>query len=1202
MRLPTLRQAAKAGAIALLSWGLLCGLAWLALPGLIQSQLQTRLGALLGRPVTVAAVRVRPWALALEIDGLSLAGSAATRPGATGGAPSLELANLALSLSASSLWQRALVVDSLDIVGPQVRITRAADGRYDIDDIVRRLLALAAEPQAEAQPGLPRIVLRGLQLRDAGLRMDDRRAGATHLLEGLALSLPLLSTLPGDAQREVGPRFSGRINGRPFDSSLQGTPFAPLRQGLWRLKLDALDLAPAAAYLPPALPLRLANGLLSADLSVQLAQAADKAWTLAVSGSLELQKLLLKDPQGQPLLGWDRMQLAITRIEPLRQQVALQRLQIDNPVLSLRRDGAGQLAWPPSGAPEAARAPAAGAGDSAASTWQFSLAELELKDGRAGWRDASTSPAAELDLVELQLRASAMQWPATAPLSASLSGRLQRPAAAGAADLGKVALEGQVSPSAARLQLAVDGLALPALQPYLARWLLPTLSGTASAHGQLDWAATGEQAGLRLQLADASVDGLALAGAGLGWQSLRLRGVEVDLPRRRLKLAQLSLRQPQAALARDADGRLSFARWLRPAAADAPAPAAPAAPATAAGADPGWQIRLDDLALEGGKLDWRDALVYGPGGAPLALQFDGLALRLQGIDWPAVRGAVASPARFQGQLRVPASGGQPASSGSFAIDARLDLAGQALSSSLTLNHLPLADLVAYAPMPGHLRLASLQAGFQGKLAMRRAGQGWVIGLDGDTLLDDLLLQARTDPVAPLLQGEVIADGSELLRWRQLAGKGIRLRLAPGAKPDLALAELVLSDFFSRLVITDKGAFNVVDATQSAVPAPGAAGAAAAAPASAATADAAAALPLDIAIGLTKFVNGSIDFNDHFVRPNYRADLTALNGQIGAFNSANREQAAIVLSGKVAGTGQLQISGSLNPVVRPLALDIRAKADDLELAPLSPYAGKYAGYAIERGKLGMDVHYKIDGDGRLDASNQVVLHQLTFGDKVDSPDAISLPVRLAVALLKDRNGVIDINLPISGSLSDPQFSLGGLIFKVIVNLIGKVLTAPFALLGGGAGGDRLDMVEFVPGTALLAEGAQATLAKVASALLDRPSLLLTAAGSADPQTERLAYRRATLDARLARDRPGAPALAAAEREPLLAAIPADDAAMQELALQRGLAVREALIARGLPAARLFIAAPKLHLPAAEGAASAASAPAWTPRAQLTLTAP
>ena len=112
---------------------------------------------------------------------------------------------------------------------------------------------------------------------------------------------------------------------------------------------------------------------------------------------------------------------------------------------------------------------------------------------------------------------------------------------------------------------------------------------------------------------------------------------------------------------------------------------------------------------------------------------------------------------------------------------------------------------------------------------------------------------------------------------------------------------------------------------------------------------------------------------------------------------------------------------------------------------------------------MDVAYKIDADGKLEAKNQVVLNQLTFGDRIESPDATKLPVLLAVALLKDRHGVIDINLPVSGSINDPQFSVGGIIWKVIVNLLTKALTAPFALLAGG-GSDDLSLVEFKPGTA------------------------------------------------------------------------------------------------------------------------------------------
>src|SRR4029450_7420360 len=156
-------------------------------------------------------------------------------------------------------------------------------------------------------------------------------------------------------------------------------------------------------------------------------------------------------------------------------------------------------------------------------------------------------------------------------------------------------------------------------------------------------------------------------------------------------------------------------------------------------------------------------------------------------------------------------------------------------------------------------------------------------------------------------------------------------------------------------------------------------------------------------------------------------------------------AHIELHGKVQDSAPLEITGRINPLARNLFLDLKASASDIELSPLSPYSGKYVGYGIEKGKLSRKVKYLID-DRKLTAENSIVLNQLTFGNKVDSPDATKLPVLLAVALLKDRNGVINIDLPVGGSLDDPQFSVGGIVFRALMNLIAKIVTSPFALLG------------------------------------------------------------------------------------------------------------------------------------------------------------
>src|SRR5690606_1725900 len=160
-------------------------------------------------------------------------------------------------------------------------------------------------------------------------------------------------------------------------------------------------------------------------------------------------------------------------------------------------------------------------------------------------------------------------------------------------------------------------------------------------------------------------------------------------------------------------------------------------------------------------------------------------------------------------------------------------------------------------------------------------------------------------------------------------------------------------------------------------------------------------------------------------PNYSANLTGLVGEIGEMGGG--KPADLKLEGRVDNTGTVSIEGRIDPIGAPLFLDLKAKARDIDLPALSPYSGKYVGYGIEKGKLSVDVAYRLE-NGQLAAENRIVLDQLTFGEPVDSPDALKLPVLFAVSLLKDRNGVIDVDLPISGSLDDPQFSIAGLVIR------------------------------------------------------------------------------------------------------------------------------------------------------------------------------
>jgi hypothetical protein len=212
-----------------------------------------------------------------------------------------------------------------------------------------------------------------------------------------------------------------------------------------------------------------------------------------------------------------------------------------------------------------------------------------------------------------------------------------------------------------------------------------------------------------------------------------------------------------------------------------------------------------------------------------------------------------------------------------------------------------------------------------------------------------------------------------------------------------------------------------------------------------------------------------------------------------------------------------IAGTVNPLSGDLFVDIAAKGKDIELPKLSAYSVRYAGYGITKGRLTLDVKYHIE-HGKLEGRNRIFLDQLTFGDHVDGPDATKLPVLFAVNLLKNSKGEIDLELPISGSLDDPQFEVGALITQVVSNLLKKALTAPFSLLtaalggNGGAsssGGEDLAFVEFEPGREEIGAAGQKKLDAVVKALLDRPAIHLEMATTWDAQKDAQALKRSAL---------------------------------------------------------------------------------------------
>jgi hypothetical protein len=260
------------------------------------------------------------------------------------------------------------------------------------------------------------------------------------------------------------------------------------------------------------------------------------------------------------------------------------------------------------------------------------------------------------------------------------------------------------------------------------------------------------------------------------------------------------------------------------------------------------------------------------------------------------------------------------------------------------------------------------------------------------------------------------------------------------------------------------------------------------------------MPANVEIGGITLQGGTIKFTDRYIKPSYSANLTQIGGRVSSLSMKKDTVAEVEVRGKFNDYVPLEITGKVNPWKEHFFVDLTASSTNFELSPLSPYSGKYAGYTIDKGQLSFDLKYLIV-QKKLESQNRILLDQFTFGDKVESPDATKLPVRLAIALLKDRKGQIKLDIPVSGNIDDPKFSIWKVVWQILGNLLAKAATSPFALLGSlFGGGEELSYLEFDYGRANLTEPNLKKLDTIVKALDDRPALKLDVQGQVDVERD------------------------------------------------------------------------------------------------------
>ncbi|MBU9475144.1 DUF748 domain-containing protein [Burkholderia multivorans] len=1204
-------------------------LGFFAAPPLIRHVAEQQLSEQLGRPATIRRIALNPYTLNLEADDIHV--------GERGGQGDfVDIGKLVVRPSWSSLFRGAPIVNEVRLDSPRFRIVRYDAQRFNFTDLIEKF-STPSKPDSKPTP----FSVSNIQINGGRIDFDDRQLNEKHVVDDWTLGVPYIATLPSKTDIFVEPKLRMRFDGSPIAIDGKTKPFAQSRESEIALKFDRLDVPKLISYVPAKLPVAVTSGLLSSDLSVNFVMSGDTP-ALRVSGTVDLTDAKVTGPGSEPLFAARGVHVAAAGLEPLRNAMHFDEIRLDRPVIDLSRDKQGvlnveKLAGSPAAAPKpasaaangASRAAAAAASAPAASGAQaadtktppldLTIRHVAIDGGTVNLDDRVPATPTALSLTKLAATLDGFALQRKTPAKYTLSTSLSRG--------GDLKAEGTVDVAAKQVdtKLVVDALALVPLQPYLgeatrARVLDGALGATINA--KADWGKTP----LDAQVADSE----------LSLKSLKLatpdaKAPAIVLPDARAKIAKVDVAARTAEIASvDAHGLALDVKRLKNGNIDLAAFASPAQPAVpqrtvarkAQAAAPSWHYRIDALNVKEASANFTDLSTPRP--VKLAIKPLDLSVQKLGDD-------MTKPLPIQLKATLNRKG---------SLNVTGDVTAQPLKLALKIDG-NRVDAAAFEPYFGsalNATIASALLNAQGNLTFAQAKDTMRAAYRGNVALVDvrMLDKATSEPFAG---------------WRSLALTNLKANYDDKGT-DVDAARVTFSNFYGRVLLDAQGRLNLNDivaketgpaqsltrdASKSepvplspGVTPPAAAQAASAAAAQQASAPAAASAtvvvkaapapqrPVRMHFGELVLQNGRVTYTDNFIKPNYTANLVAIKGTVGAFGTDSTTSAPVDVAANLAGNGPISIKGSVNPLIDKPALDLTATAHDIELTNLTPYSAKYAGYPITKGKLNVDLHYQLAND-QLKANNHIFIDQLTFGDHIDNDTATKLPVKLAISLLKNTRGEIDVNLPVSGSLSNPEFSVGGLIWRALLNLIAKAVTSPFSLLAHafGSGGEDLGYVEFAPGSAVLTDAQQKKLDTVVKMLTEKPSIRLDLIGRVDPDKDTPGLRTAYVD-RLVRQQklkdvvgqgesidpmtvnvePGeydkylTRAYKAADfkkprnliglqktlpeadmKKALAEHAPADDNALRALAQQRAQAVRQYLEGK-IDAKRVFVVAPKL----------------------------
>lgn len=1030
---------------------------FLILPVIAKSVITSKLSEGLRREVAIGKIRINPYMLSMRIEGLVVKER-------NGTAAFASFDELYLNIQAMSVFKRGLVLRELRVKNPYFNIIRKDDFSYNFSDIIKENSQASSSADSP-----PKFSVSNIQILNGSADFADGPKKTRHQIRDLTLKIPMISNLPYYVETFITPAFSAKVNQHTINLEGRTKPFSDSLQTEFDLNIAGFNIPNYLAYVPFRMNFRLTEGILDAQTKFVYTQYMKKPATMSLLGNIVLKNIHIADAAKSPMIIIPLLDISIAASELTTKNIHFSKIVFESPEVHLVRDGTGRVNLRAIAFDKTEEAAAEEEGKKKGQKQEIKALveadEIRIRGGKVLFTDAPSTSIFRTVLVPVDLTIERFSTAKDKKSGFTLSA---------ASESGeKAVLKGDfsVNPPASDGSVEVSNVLIGRYAPYYNnRIRFDIREGKVDLAAQYSITEGAEEPAIKIADLKTKLSILKLRRKNdredfLSIPVVEVRSAEIDTVKKEVLLGELLSQKGFLSLKRFRDGSLNINNLL----AEIENAGRPGKP-TAGGQRNPWVFAIKKLNIGQFTLEADD---FSP---REAVGMKAENIKLSGLD-------ISTAKNMKGRASVSFDlnrHGAVSAHGTVMIDP--------LSADLNINAQGL-DVVPFQPYVAekiNMLLTSGRISSKGTLSYRAHGTGGPrITYKGE---GSMVRFASIDK----------DNAADFLNWENLHLDKIDFGYNPF---HLTINEIALSDFYSRLIINSDGSLNVQrimvkekDDLKSAKSAE---------PLQEKKTDDPKMIQKDrlVKIAQVTVQGGTINFTDNYIKPNYSANFLEVGGRISGLSSEENSLADVDLKGKLENYAPLDIRGKVNPLKEDLYVDLKADFRDMDLSPLTPYAGKYMGYTIEKGKLSLDLKYVIVRK-RLDSENKVTLDQFTLGDRVESPDATKLPVKLAIALLKNRKGEIDLDIPVTGNLDDPEFSLGKIIIKILVNILVKAATSPFALLGAVfGGGEEMSYIEFDYGSSGIPQQSGAKLERLIRALHERPSLKLDIEGYADREKDR-----------------------------------------------------------------------------------------------------